>query len=242
MSAYRLVFEEHFRRTGAPDSDHWHIEVGDKWANQEKQCYTADPANVHIRDNRLFIISTLHEEGPCKYRSARINTRSRLHWQYGRFVIRARMPKGRGSWPAFWFLSEGHANGIRWPLCGEIDLMEYAGNHPGRIIASLHTAAFNHRTNTERTTETFVNDADTAFHDYAMEWTKDQLVFSIDGKSYARYERQHGDGEREWPFDQPFYLIINMAVGGMFGGTIVDDDFPFVLEVDSIKVYQQTDV
>ena len=240
MSAYRLVFEERFTRAGALNPTHWNNEVGDKWANQEKQCYTADPANVHIRDNRLFINATLHEEGPCKYRSARINTKDKLHWQYGRFVIRAKMPVGRGSWPAFWFLSEGHANGVRWPLCGEIDLMEYAGNHPGRIIASLHTATYNHRINTERTTATFLEDVALAFHDYEMEWTNNHLVFSIDGKPYARYERKPDDSEREWPFDQPFYLIINMAVGGMFGGKIEDADFPFVLEIDSIKVYQQT--
>jgi beta-glucanase (GH16 family) len=237
MSTYTLVFYEDFDDEGQPKASDWNFQVGDKWANKELQCYTDAIENCFIQDSKLVIRATLNE-GPCKYQSARINTKGKHAWQYGKFIIRAKMPKGRGSWPALWFLGQNLSQEVRWPLCGEIDLMEFNGNQPHTIYGSLHSATYNHKIGTERTTTIHLKDPSDAFHDYGVEWTKDFISFSIDGNVYARYDKHKDDTEKEWPFDQPFYLIINLAVGGMFGGTVFDEDLPYVLEVDWIKIYQ----
>jgi beta-glucanase (GH16 family) len=238
MDTYRLVFHEDFDVDGPINTKDFNIRVGDKWANRELQCYTDDINNIHVKDSKLIITATLND-GPCKYQSGRINTRGKHSWQYGKFIIRAKMPKGRGSWPALWFLGDNLSQDIGWPLCGEIDLMEYNGHHPKTILGSLHSATYNHRLGTQRSDETTLIDASDAFHDYGMEWTEQFITFSIDDHVYARFDKQPGDTEREWPFDQPFYLIINLAVGGMFGGKVFDEDLPYVFEIDWIKVYQR---
>ena len=237
MKPYQLVFFEDFNYEGKPKDSDWNFQVGDKWANKELQCYSDDLKHCFVKDGKLTIHATL-ETGACKYVSARINTRGKHEWQYGKFIIRAKMPKGRGSWPALWFLGSNLSKEIGWPLCGEIDLMEFNGNEPTTIYGSLHSATYNHKINTERTTTTILENPSDAFHDYSVEWTKEFISFSIDDKCYARYDKKEGDTTREWPFDQPFYLIINLAVGGMFGGKVFDEDLPYTLEVDSIKVYQ----
>ena len=238
MQDYKLVFYEDFSYEGQPKSSDWTFQVGDKWSNKELQCYTDDIKNCYVKDDKLTIKATL-EDGPCKYMSSRINTRGKKEWQYGKFIIRAKMPKGRGSWPALWFLGSNLSKEVGWPACGEIDLMEFSGNKPTTIYGSLHSAAYNHRIHTERTTTTTLSNPSEQFHDYGVLWTESFIEFSIDGNPFARYEKAPNDTELEWPFDQPFYLIINLAVGGMFGGKVHDEDLPYVLEVDSIKVYQK---
>jgi beta-glucanase (GH16 family) len=238
MKTYQLVFNEEFLYEGQPKSSDWNIQVGDKWANKELQCYTDSLENCFIKDGILTLKATLND-GPCKYQSARINTKDKHMWQYGKFVISAKLPKGRGSWPALWFLGSNLGKDVGWPLCGEIDLMEYSGNRPETLYGSLHSKTYNHKINTERTTTIQYPNLSDDFHDFEVEWTESFISFAIDGKVYARYDKAVGDTAEEWPFDQPFYLIINLAVGGMFGGNVVDEDLPFIFQVSSIKIYQK---
>ncbi len=238
MNPYELVFFEDFLEDGPLNPQDWNIEVGDKWANQERQCYRNDVTNIHISNSLLRLIATHHSDG-CRYRSARINTRGKHAWMYGMFVIKAKMPKGRGSWPALWFLGSNLSHTVGWPACGEIDLMEYAGQRPKTIYGSLHSKTYNHKINTERTLTTEIDDLSDVFHEYKVEWTPDHICFYVDDTCYGCCHKEPQDTASEWPFDQPFYLIINLAVGGMFGGEVVDEDLPFVFEIDWIKIYQK---
>ncbi len=239
MEKYNLVFEEKFNQSKQLYPKLWNYAIGEKWSNNEKQCYTDAKENLFIKDNQLHIIATLSNESPCKYKSARINTLNKKHFQYGKFVIRAKMPNGKGSWPAIWFLGTSlKEHHVRWPLCGEIDLVEFAGNKPGSISSAIHTETYNHKINTHKGKRISLPTASDEFHDYELLWTKSSLIFSIDGKSYMTIEKQEIDTEKEWPFDQPYFLIINLAVGGWYGGEIDDKTFPFELIIDSIKAYQ----
>jgi beta-glucanase (GH16 family) len=238
MKDYRLVFFEDFLNDGALDPKDWNIQVGDKWSNNELQCYRNHLDNCYIKDSKLIIKATLENDG-CKYQSARINTKDKHEWMYGRFVIRAKMPKGRGSWPALWFLGKSLSTGVGWPTCGEIDLMEFSGNRPKIIYGSLHSKTYNHKINTERTVKIELDDLSDNFHDYEVIWDEHSISFYVDQLCYGKYLKAPTDTINEWPFDQPFYLIINLAVGGMFGGVVFDSDLPYLFEVDWIKVYQK---
>ena len=238
MKNYKLVFEEIFNQEGKPNPELWNIEVGEKWANNESQCYVDDLKNAYVKDGKLHLVATLHDQEKCKYQSARLNTYGKKHFQYGKYVIRAKMPIGKGSWPAIWFLGIGKMNDVRWPLCGEIDLLEFAGNRLGKVSCAIHTQSYNHRIKTDKGTNISLKTASSAFHDYILEWTDEFLSFQVDSKEILRVNKEKGDTVAEWPFDQPYYLIINLAVGGWYGGQIVDEDLPYHLEIESIKVYE----
>jgi len=234
----KTIYYEDFQIDGKINENHWNIEVGTKWANNESQCYVNDSSNGYIKDGKLHLVASLHDRENCKYQSTRINTRGKIEFQYGKLTIRAKMPKGRGAWPALWLMGNTDKNRVRWPLCGEIDLVEFAGNRPGIITCAIHTESYNHRIKTDKGTKISVPDASDQFHDYTLDWTKDYLSFQIDQKEFFRVEKQEGDTVNEWPFDQPYYVIINLAVGGWYGGKIVDEDLPFHMEIDSIKIEQ----
>lgn len=221
---------------GKPNETIWNIEVGDKWHNEEKQCYVDNLDNLIVTDGSLQLKATLHQEG-CKYRSARINTKNKVHFMYGRYVIRAKMPKGRGSWPAIWFLGEDIKD-LGWPICGEIDLMEYAGNSPKQVTCAIHTKTYNHRINTDLGGKIELDDLSDTFHDFILEWHPSYLSFQVDYVEIFRHEKKITDTEDEFPFNKPYYMIINQAVGGMYGKEIHDSDFPFLFEVACIKVFE----
>lgn len=235
----KTIFLEDFKQNGPINQDHWNVQVGTKWANNESQCYVDSEKNGYIKEGKLHLVATLNPESECKYQSARLNTKGKLEYQYGRLTIRAKMPKGRGAWPALWLMGNTSQNPVRWPLCGEIDLVEFAGNKPGIITCAIHTESYNHRIKTDKGTSISVPDASDAFHDYTLDWTKDSLSFQIDGKEFFRVDKNENDTIKEWPFDQPYYLIINLAVGGWYGGKIVDEDLPYHLEIESIKIEQE---
>lgn len=234
----KTIYFEDFQIDGKINENHWNIEVGNKWANNESQCYVNDSSNGYIKDGKLHLVASLHDREHCKYQSTRINTRGKIEFQYGKLTIRAKMPKGRGAWPALWLMGNTDKNRVRWPLCGEIDLVEFAGNRPGIITCAIHTESYNHRIKTDKGTRISVPDASEQFHDYTLDWTKDYLSFQIDQKEFFRVEKQEGDTVNEWPFDQLYYVIINLAVGGWYGGKIVDEDLPYHMEIDSIKIEQ----
>jgi len=240
MKEYILTFEEHFDDEGKVNPEIWNYAVGEKWPNNESQCYVDDLNHCFVKDSKLHIIATQENTTPCEYQSSRIHTYGKKHFQYGKFVIRAKMPQGNGSWPAIWFLGTNmRDHHVRWPLCGEIDLVEFAGNRAGKVSNAIHTKAYNHKINTQIGKSIDLPTASSEFHDYELLWTPQKLEFSIDGVVNLTINKKETDTEDEWPFDQPYYLVINMAVGGWYGGNIDDSTFPFHLEVDSIKYYQE---
>ncbi len=241
MKTYQLVFEENFDYSGKVNPEYWNYEIGDRWPNNESQCYTDSLDHCYVNNSKLHLVASIYNQQHCKYQSAKINTYGKKHFQYGKFVVRAKMPKGKGSWPAIWFLGTSNKeNHVKWPLCGEIDLVEFAGNRCGTVSSAIHTESYNHKVQTQKGKRIELKDASDVFHDYELTWTENELVFAVDGKVHLVVKKQETDTEKEWPFDQPYYLIINLAVGGWYGGQIDDSTFPFELEVESIKVYQNS--
>lgn len=238
MTFSKLVFEELFSQDGAPNPDVWTHEVGPKWSNNELQWYTDSPKNCFIKNGVL----TIHAEkgtSESPYTSARLSSYGKKSWKYGRFVISAKLPKGVGSWPAIWMMPNDVKSGVRWPLCGEIDIMEHVGRDPEVVHFSLHTATFNHRLDNHRTYFEKIPTAIDTFHDYEMIWDDKSIAFLVDGQLKVKFDKKAEDTINEWPFDKPFYLILNIAVGGFWGGPVVESDMPYDMHIRSIRIYQQ---
>ncbi len=241
---YRLVWEDNFDYNGLPKEADWNCEVGEHWANNEQQACTDSLKNVEVRDGRLHLTSLKEKYGIRDYTSARINTYGKHSWQYGYFEFSAKLPKGNGSWPAIWMLPDSIRNGVHWPACGEIDIMEHIGRREDKLLFSLHSERHNH---TRKDTKQYSVWYDyekvcTEFHTYGMEWTEDFIEYFVDGKSVCIYKRsddEEDQTEKAWPFDQPFYLILNIAVGGGFGGEIDEAALPYQMEVEYVRVYQK---
>ena len=209
--AGKLLWSDEFDSNGLPDTSTWKFELGaGGWGNNEVQQYTSLPANVR-QENGLLVIEAL-KSGP-EWTSARIISHDKVEFQYGRIVFRAKLPAGSGTWPALWLLGHNIFT-AGWPEGGEIDVMEHVGKNPGIVHSSLHTASsFGSTVNTK----TIKVDAfDTEFHEYEANWTKDKIEFRIDGKLFYTYEPLEQNSST-WPFNQPFFIIMNIAMGGNFG-------------------------
>jgi len=222
------------------------------WVNNELQAYTDRDTNVFI-DNGNLVLQGLIEPGyygtdytgteyNADYTSGRINTDDKFQWTYGRFDIRAKLPKGRGSWPAIWMLGENIST-VGWPNCGEIDIMEHVGFEDGVIHGSIHTEDYNHSINTQRSGTTFINTATDSFHTYSLEWSPTYLRYLIDNESFFFvYNDSNGDVAK-WPFNEPQYIILNLAIGGDWGGIQGIDPtvFPMRMLVDYVRVYERSE-
>ena len=240
---WKLVWSDEFNYRGLPDPKKWvHKVGGDGWGNQELQYYTADkPANARVERGKLIIEARKEKINSNNYTSARLVTAGKGDWTYGRFEIRAKLPKGRGTWPAIWMLpSKKTYSDDYWPNNGEIDIMEHVGHDPGVIHASAHTKAYNWPRKNQKTATLKVPDAQTAFHTYALEWSAEKLdVYIDDTKVFS--DKNEGSGWEAWPFDQNFHLVLNLAIGGFWGGAQGVDDtiFPQRMEIDYVRVYQR---
>jgi len=222
------------------------------WVNNEQQAYTDRDTNLYL-DNGNLVIQGLIEPGyygtdytgtayHSDYTSGRINTDDKASWTYGRFDIRAKLPKGKGSWPAIWMLGENIST-VGWPNCGEIDIMEHVGFDDGRIHASIHTEDYNHMNNTQKSGSTFIETATDSFHIYSLEWSPTYLRYLLDNESYFFvYNDSNGDVAK-WPFDEPHYIILNLAIGGDWGGIqgIDPSAFPMKMLVDYVRVYKMSE-
>lgn len=230
-----LVWEENFDGNKLNEKN-WNFELGNGcpelcgWGNDEKQIYTND--NHFVKDGKL-VIQIKNENN--QYTSTRITTATKKEFQYGRIETRAKIPKGQGIWPAFWMLGSNIKN-VGWPKCGEIDILEYVGKEPGKVFTSLHTQdSYGNTINTKKTKIPTIEDG---FHIYAIDWTKDKIEFFVDNNSVYIFQPTVKT-EAIYPFSQPFYFIINVAVGGNFGGPEIDNEiFPQEFVIDYIKVYQ----
>lgn len=232
----RLIWSEEFE-SGELDLSSWSYQVGDGcpelcgWGNNEPQLYTKE--NHRLKDGKLVIQARKED---TTYTSTRITTRGKFAFQYGRMEVRASLPKGKGVWPAIWLLGS-NIDAVGWPQCGEISFVEYLGKEPGQVFTMLHSQnSYGMQTANKRITG--VPDIEEGFHIFEMDWTPDQMEFFVDGESvYTFIPRDKS--EAVWPFAQPFFITVNMAIGGNLGGPEIDDAiFPQELVVDYIRVYE----
>ena len=230
-----LVWEENFNAKTL-DSSVWNFDLGNGcpdlcgWGNNERQIYT--DKNHTLVDGNLVIQAKLDSD---VFTSTKITTKNKKQFQYGRFETRAKLPVGQGLWPAFWMLGSNISN-IGWPKCGEIDILEYVGREPHMVFTSLHTQ--DSHGETINTKKTKFENIEEGYHIYAMDWTKDKIEFFVDDISVYTFQPTLKNNDI-WPFNQPFYIIVNLAVGGNFGGPEVDKKvFPQDFKIDYIKVYQ----
>jgi len=230
-----LIFSEEFDGEEL-NSAIWNFELGDGcpnlcgWGNNEPQIYTKD--NHELKDGFLKI-EAKNVNGT--YTSTRITTKDKFEFQYGRIEARIKLPTGTGVWPAFWLLGS-NIDEVGWPRCGEIDIMEYVGKEPGQVFNSLHTQSSHG--NTVNTKKTATADIEEGFHIYTANWTNDEIEFLVDGESLYTYHPKTKN-EDNWPFDQPFYMLLNLAIGGNFGGPEIDNSiFPQEYLVDYVRVYK----
>jgi beta-glucanase (GH16 family) len=247
-AGYRLVWSDEFSRPGLPDPRRWDYDTEFNrrgWHNEERQYYSARRLrNARVRRGRLIVEARAERLDPRRfpdwggqaYSSARLVTRGRASWTYGFFEVRAKLACGRGVWPAIWML--GASPGLRWPEGGEIDIMEHVGHEPGIVHQTVHTGALNHASGTHRSAQARVPDPCGAFHAYQLDWTRERIRMGIDGRTVFTFPRS--DDPARWPFDGPQYLILNVAIGGTWGGAQGIDEaaLPARMEVDYVRVWQ----
>ncbi|MEJ2647830.1 MAG: glycoside hydrolase family 16 protein [Sedimentisphaerales bacterium] len=256
-SQWKLTFSDEFDYTGLPDPNKWGYEKG-FIRNNESQYYTdARKENARIEDGML-IIEAIKEKYPnpsydpnsqnrrgrrtpafAEYTSASLVTLGRESFLYGRIEVRAKVPTGRGTWPAIWMLGT-NIRQAGWPACGEIDIMENVGFDPNNIHGNIHTQAYNHTRGTNKGATVKINEPYDSFHTYAIEWFEDHIDFFIDDNKYFTFKNE-GTGNAVWPYDKPFYLILNLAIGGDWGGQKGIDDtiFPQKYYIDYVRGYEE---
>ncbi len=235
-----LVWSEEFDYTGAPDISKWSYDIGgDGWGNNEAQYYTNRLENAKVEDGKLIITAIKESYGGNDYTSARMATRGKGDWLYGRVEVRAILPEGRGTWAAIWMLPTDWEYG-GWPASGEIDIMEHVGYDMGNVHGTIHTEAYNGTIGTQRGDDILLPDAHQVYHVYAIEWEEDSIRFIADEECYFSFPN-YNTGYARWPFDKRFHLLLNIAIGGNWGGIegIDDSIFPQTMEVDYVRVYQK---
>lgn len=239
--SWKLVWSDEFDYSGLPDTSKWNYATGGHgWGNNEKQYYTeAVPENVKVENGELKITAVQEQRGENPYTSGRILTKNKGDWKYGKVEVKAKLPEGRGLWPAIWMLPTDWEYG-GWPDSGEIDIMEHVGYKPDSIFQTVHTKSFNHMIGTQVGKATFIEDMYDKFHTYSIIWNPGQIDFYIDGEQRHTFLNS-GKGFDEWPFDKRFHLILNLAVGGNWGGRkgIDDSIFPATFSLDYVRVYKQ---
>lgn len=239
MSKYKCVWNDEFTSEGKPSLDKWRFECGGHgWGNRESQCYTDRIENAYVKDGKLHIQAMKEGYNGNNYTSARLTTYGIESWQYAKIDVCAKLPKGRGTWPAIWMLPDSIHQGMPWPLCGEIDIMEHVGFDQDRIHFSLHTGNHNHLKKTQLTSHHLFTKVSEEFNIYSIEWTKESIKFLFNQVEYAHFKKPKNHTKEDWPFDQPFHLVLNVALGGFWGGEIDDTMLPQEMVIDYVRVYQ----
>ena len=234
-----LTLSEEFDTEGAPNSAIWSYDIGtgeNGWGNNELQYYTDRPENVTVQNGILIINAKKEDFNGSSYTSARLVTKGKFEQAYGRFEARMRLPFGQGIWPAFWLLG-ANIDEVGWPNCGEIDIMEYRGQNPTTLIGTVHGPGYSAGESISKSYN-LVNDRfDTGFHIFGIEWGPEYINYYVDDVLYNQITPDDVTGE--WVFNHPFYIIINMAVGGNFvGSPNTETTFPQTLLVDYVRVYK----
>lgn len=243
----KLVWSDEFDYTGLPDSDRWDYSIGNGcpnicgWGNNELQYYTKDSLkNARVEDGKLIIELLPEQIESSEFSSAKLITKGKQEWLYGRFEIRAKVPASLGTWAAVWMMPSESSYGA-WPKSGEIDIMEHVGYDPDTVVSTAHTETNNHRIGNQKTSRVALPDCDENFYTYSLEWEPNEYRTYIDDQLFFTYKND-GSGSGVWPFDQPFYLILNLAFGGDWGGSRGVDPslLPRKMEIDYVRVYQKS--
>jgi beta-glucanase (GH16 family) len=235
----QLVWQDEFNVDGAPDTALWSYDIGtgnNGWGNNELQYYTSRPENIVVENGMLKITAKRELYMGAGYTSAKIVTKGIFEKKYGRFEARIKLPWGKGLWPAFWMLGS-NIDEVSWPACGEIDIMEYLGNRPTSVFGTVHGPGYSGGASISKTYSLTNNRFDNDFHVFGIEWGENYINYYVDDVLYNQITPNDVPGE--WVFNNSFYMILNMAVGGNLPGSPNQDTvFPQEMLVDYIRVYQ----
>jgi beta-glucanase (GH16 family) len=237
----KLVMQDNFNTDGVLDNSIWSYDIGigpgnDGWGNNELQYYTNRNENISVQNGKLLITANKEDYQGSSYTSAKIVTKGKFDQKHGRFEARIWVPYGQGIWPAFWLLGD-NIDQVGWPQCGEIDIMEYKGQAPTILHGSIHGPGYSGGNPVTKTYELMNDRFDTGFHVFGIEWTPNHINYYVDDVLYNQITPADADGE--WVFDHPFYIIINLAVGGSFAGSPnAETVFPQTMLIDYVKVYK----
>ena len=227
-----LIWSDEFNTDGAPNTAKWGYDIGSNngWGNGESQYYTNRSSNVIVQDGLLKITAKKEDYQGSQYTSARLLSKGKFDFTYGRVEVRAKLPTGKGTWSAIWMLGANFET-VEWPACGEIDIMEHVGNDQNKIHATLHYP--NNYGGNGNGSSTVIGNASTEFHIYEVVWNENSINFSVDGVQYHTFSNSAAV-----PFNHDFFLILNIAMGGDFGGNIASDFEESTLEIDYVRVFQ----
>ncbi|MDB5205173.1 MAG: bglA 1 [Flavisolibacter sp.] len=230
-SSSSVVWSDEFNTPGAPDPAKWGYDLGanNGWGNNELEYYTNRPENVIVSNGTLKIITKKETFSGSAYTSARILTKDKFSFKYGKMEVRAKLPSGGGIWPAAWMLGS-NINTAPWPACGEIDVMEHVGNQPNKIFGTLHYPGRSGG-NADGSTVIIPN-VTTEFHRYGLEWSATTIKISVDDAVFYTYVNNPAS-----PFNQNFFIILNTAIGGNFGGAVDPAFTTGTFEIDYVRVY-----
>jgi len=228
--ASTLLWSDEFNVDGAPNSSKWGYDIGaGGWGNNESQYYTSRSENVYVSNGTLKIVAKKESYMGSNYTSARMLSKDKFSFKYGKVEIRAKLSGGGGTWPALWMLGNNIGT-VGWPSCGEIDIMEYAGNRPNKITCALHHPG--HSGGNPDGGNTTITNAETEFHIYTLEWSATTIKIGVDNQQFFVF-----GNSSNLPFNQNFFMIFNCAMGGNYGGTIDPNFTSSTFEVDYIRVY-----
>jgi beta-glucanase (GH16 family) len=246
--SWKLVWSDEFDGAGLPNPNNWGYDISRNkvgWFNNELQYYARDrQENARVENGKLIItarkerLTSATDYGNQAYTSARLITRGLASWTYGFFEVRAKLPCGAGTWPAIWTLGAKGA----WPADGEIDLMEQFGNNKTEVLGTIHTQANNFSNGTLGLGlggKIAAADSCTNFHNYQLTWSADEIAIGIDDIAYFVYKNPKNGNYAQWPFDNPQYLILNLAIGGDLGGVVPATFTSQQMEVDYVRIYQK---
>ncbi len=231
---YKLVWADEFDKAGAPDSTKWSYDIGTGtwgWGNNEKEYYTNRSQNVEISNGILKISAVKENYNGSAYTSTRMHTKDKFNFTYGKIEVKAKLPAGVGTWPAIWMLGS-NIKTAGWPQCGEIDIMEHKGSELNKIYSTLHYP--NHFGENGDGNTSMIKNVTTSFHIYTVEWTANDIKFYADDVVIKTFTNSPTT-----PFNQQFHIILNLAMGGNFAGTIDTSVAKASMEVDYVRVYQK---
>jgi len=256
-SKWQLIWNDEFNYHGKPDPNKWSYDIWPaRKVNSEDQSYTDSLKNVYVKDGKLIITANKEAYGNADYTSGRIHSQGKGDFLYGRVDVRAKLPAGQGTWSAIWMLPsnpfkysttcqkgedwQGSATCDAWPNSGEIDIMEHVGYDMQTIHGTVHNKAYYWANWEQRKGSIEGQNVEQAFHTYSVEWSPESITVLFDNTPYFFYSNE-STGWRAWPYDHPYHVILNLAIGGMWGkagGPIDDSIFPVSMEVDYVRVFK----
>lgn len=239
---FNLVFQDEFEVNGAPNPAIWSYDIGrgtSGWGNNELQYYTNSPDNVVVQNGYLIITAKSESFGGANYTSARLKTKGNFEQKYGRFEARVKLPTGKGLFPAFWMLGSNFDQ-VGWPQCGEIDIMEYIGSKPTEVFGTIHGPGFSAGNSISKKYNLTNARFDDGFHVFGVEWSEKHINWYVDNVLYSQIKREDVEKKGgDWVFDNSFYMLLNLAVGGNLPGSPdTNTSFPQRMIVDYVRVYQ----